>query len=143
MRLVPTALCALGALLLLAGCTDAGPGGSAVAAKQHVPLRLAPDPAIKEAVTADASFDVGHTVHITATGIRPLSLASLCCDPIVFKNETSAPISIVFDVYKTSSGSIAPGATWSWTPHNPESLTFHLGSEPSSHGHIQIESPDW
>lgn len=119
---------------LVAGC------GSA---PQTPPKAVAADPNIKESISAAPAFDVGHTVHITATGLRPQSLASLCCAPIVFKNETSQTISVVFFIYKIESGPIAPGASWQWVPNNPQSLGYHLGGDPNQTGHIQVESPDW
>lgn len=134
---VLAAIVGLSAGSVLAACDDQS------AALPPVPVASAPDPNIRESVSAAPSFDVGHTVHITAAGIQPQALASLCCDPILFKNETQAPVSIVFNVSKTSSGLLAPGATWTWPPPNPESVIFHLGTDPKQTGQIQVESPNW
>ena len=108
-----------------------------------VPEQSAQDPNIRESATAAPSFDNGHTVHITVKGIQPLALASLCCDPVVFRNETNAPVSVTFDISKLHSGSIAPGGTWQWVPPNPESVIYHLGTDPKESGQIQVESPNW
>lgn len=133
-RALPALAAALSALAL-AGC---GTGGAS-----HSQPSAAPDPSIKEAAGAASSFDVGHTVHVTPAGLRPQSLASLCCAPVVFKNETNTPISIVFFIYKIDSGPIAPGATWQWVPGNPQSVAYHLGGDANQAGHIQVESPNW
>ena len=137
----------LSAVTLLAGC-DAGGGPIAEATTapkaSPQPQAVAPDPAIKESVSAQPGFDVGHTVHITSAGIQPLQLVSLCCDPVVFKNESGAAVSVFFDVYKNvKSGPIAPGATWQWVPPNPLSTTYHLGSDIKQRGQIQVESANW
>lgn len=129
---------ALAALALLAGCDAGGTSPSS-----HAQPSSAPDPSIKEAVSAASSFDVGHTVHVTPAGLRPQSLASLCCAPIVFKNETDKPISIAFFIYKIDSGPIAPGASWQWVPGNPQSVAYHLGNDANQAGHIQVESQNW
>src|SRR5215471_11396793 len=63
-----------------------------------VPAASAPDPAIKEAIKAQPSFDVGHTVHLTASGIQPLQLVSQCCAPVVFKNESATPVTVMFNI---------------------------------------------
>jgi hypothetical protein len=132
---------------LVAACEDQPaaslqtPGQAAV--QTPLPQASASDPATRESATANPSFDQGHTVHITQAGLQPLALVSLCCDPIVFKNETGAAVSVTFNVSKLSSGAIAPGATWKWTPPNPESVVYHLGANASQAGQIQIESPNW
>lgn len=131
---------ALSAGTLLAGCN----GGSSTTSTPSPSSKpaVAQDPSIKEAVTAAPDFDVGHTVHVTAAGLQPKSLVSECCKPIVFKNETGSPISIVFFIYKIDSGPIAPGASWQWSPPNPQSVGYHLGSDANKAGHIQVEPPN-
>ena len=128
----------LSALSLLAACDD-----PTAAQQSPVPLQSAPDPSIREAAKAAPSFDVGHTVHITDAGIQPLALASTCCSAVVFKNETGSPVAVMFNISKVTSGAIAPGGTWSWVPPNPESVIYHLVSNPKSMAQIQVESPDW
>jgi hypothetical protein len=131
------------AAAVLASCDDGSVPSAATNTGPPASPAAAPDPAIREAVTAAPSFDVGHTVHVTSAGIQPRSLVSLCCAPVIFKNETGADISIVFWIGKIDSGPIAPGASWAWTPPNPESVGYHLGAGPSWAGQLQIESPDW
>jgi hypothetical protein len=135
----------LSAAIALTSCDSGAPGDAAAnnsPAASPRPAASAADPAIREAVSAAPAFDVGHTVHITSAGIQPRSLASLCCAAVVFKNETSASVSVVFAISKISSGAIAPGSTWQWTPPNPESVVYHLGSDATVGGQIQIESQD-
>jgi hypothetical protein len=134
-------------IALVAACEDQ-PAASLqtpgqAAAQTPLPVASASDPSARESVSANPSFDQGHTVHITQAGLQPLALVSFCCDPIVFKNETGAPVSVTFNISKASSGPIAPGATWKWTPPNPESVIYHLGANPNQSGQIQIESPNW
>ncbi len=130
---------ALSAVGSISAC-DTGP---AAALQTPQPIASAQDPSVREAVSAASSFDVGHTVHLTAKGIEPLALASLCCAPVIFKNETTAAVSVIFNISKVNSGRIAPGATWQWTPPNPESVIYHLGTDPKQSGQIQVESPNW
>jgi hypothetical protein len=125
---------------VLAACDDPSSVGSL---QSPVPIQSAQDPAIRESVSAAPAFDTGHTVHLTKAGIQPLALASMCCNPVVFKNETSAPMAVMFNVSKIKSGPIAPGSTWQWTPPNPESVIYHLASDPTQSGQIQVESPSW
>src|ERR1700738_4741454 len=117
---------ALSAMTLLAGCDGGGGGTAGISPSQP---SAAPDPSLREANSAAPAFDVGHTVHVTAAGLQPRSLASLCCAPVVFENETGNPISIVFLVYKIDSGPIAPGTSWQWVPANPQSVGYHLGTD--------------
>jgi hypothetical protein len=132
----------LSALALLAGC-DTGAGTPPLSATSPVPAASAPDPAIRESATANPSFDVGHTVHLTTAGIQPQALVSQCCSAVIFKNESNTPIAIVFNVSKINSGPIAPGATWQWIPPNPESVIYHVADDVNQKGSIQIESPNW
>ncbi len=136
-------LMALPSALMLAACDSGGTVALTTPKSSPVPVATVPDPAIKEAVSAAPSYDVGHTVHITKDGIRPRSLASLCCAPVVFVNETAQPLAVQFFTYKIASGPIAPGSRWQWVPPNPESVGYHLVSDPTATGQIQVESPDW
>jgi hypothetical protein len=131
----------LSAMSMLAACDD--PSVASLPPSSPVPHASAQDPNVRESASAAPSFDVGHTVHLTPSGIQPLALASLCCDPVVFKNEGTAPVSVIFNVSKINSGPIAPGATWKWVPPNPESVIYHLGTNPNASGQIQVESPNW
>lgn len=128
---------------LLAGCEDQSAGALQTPPQSPLPVASASDPSIRESATANPSFDQGHTVHITKAGIQPQALVSACCDPIVFKNETAGAFTVIFDISKKSSGPIAPGGTWQWTPPNPESVIYHLVENPKESGQIQIESPNW
>jgi hypothetical protein len=133
-------LLGLTAAALLAGCDSAGPVANGDSTPPPVSTQ---DPSAREAATAAPAADFGHTVHVTSAGIQPQSLISSCCAPVVFKNETGAPVSIVFFVGNRDSGPIPPGASWSWTPPNPESVGYHLGGDTTKTGHLQIESPSW
>lgn len=95
----------------------------------------------REAQSPSPEYDRGYTVLLDTT-VRPHWLASLCCHPITFKNVTAAPLTVIFDHQPISSGSIPPGGSWTWTPLNPESVTFHVGGDSARQGKIQIEAPD-
>jgi hypothetical protein len=118
-------------------------GGTTPGTTSPVPKQSVLDPYVREAASAYPGLDNGHTVHITNAGIQPRALTSLCCDPVVFKNETGAPISVTFNISKATSGPIAAGGSWSWTPPNPESVIYHLGTDLTKKGQIQVESPNW
>ncbi len=135
-KVVAATIAGLAALALLGACDESTTAGP------PVPQASAQDPNIRESASAAPDFDAGHTVHITAVGIQPKALTSLCCDPVVFKNETRSPVTVVFNISKISSGAIAPGATWSWTPPNPESVLYHLASDPKTFFQIQVEGND-
>lgn len=132
---------ALSVAMLFASC-DGDTGPSKDISAKATPA-AASDPAIREAVSAAPALDFGHTVHVTPAGLQPQSLASMCCDAVVFKNETASPISILFPISKIDSGNISPGATWQWVPPNPESVLYDLNGDANQAGHIQIESPGW
>jgi hypothetical protein len=142
-QVIRTSAVAAAALSLLTSCSGAG-DGRAQSSPPAASTRSTVDDDAREAISPNPAFDQGHTVHLTAAGVLPQSLVLFCCDrPVTFKNETSGTVSIVLDISKVSSGPIAPGATWQWTPPNPESITFHYGEAPTTRGHIQIESPSW
>ena len=132
---------ALAAMSAFAACDDPSVG-SQQAAQSPIPEQSAQDPNIRESVTAAPDFDAGHTVHITTVGIQPKALASSCCNPILFKNETTGTVTVIFNISKKNSGPIAPGSTWQWQPPNPESVIYHLGNNPALQGQIQIEGND-
>jgi hypothetical protein len=130
------------ALSLLTACAD--PGTLAQSSPASTPPKSVVNDDAREAISPNPAFDQGHVVHLTAAGVLPQSLVLFCCDrPVAFKNETSGTVSVVLDISKVNSGPIAPGATWQWTPPNPESITFHFGDAPNTRGHIQVESPSW
>jgi hypothetical protein len=135
-------LVAFSALGVLAACDDPSASQQATVSPP-APVRSPADLNAREAASAAPDFDTGHTVHITPAGIQPKQLVTFCCDPVVFKNETSAPVSVMFDISRAASGSIAPGGTWSWTPPHAESVLYHLVTGSRLAGQIQIESPNW
>jgi hypothetical protein len=94
-----------------------------------------------EAANPDPSFDYGFTVQATIEGFHPRWLVAVCCRPIVWKNMTAGPIVVVFDHLAVSSGPIAPGATWSFTPRNVQSIAYHYAADPSVHAVLQVNQP--
>ena len=91
-----------------------------------------------EAVNPDPNFDYGHTILITNAGFEPHWLVSLCCAAITWENTTSSPVSVSFDHQSVASGAIPPGGTFSWKPHNIESVTYRAVEHPSWRGNIQV-----
>jgi hypothetical protein len=131
------------AVATLAACDDPSAYSSNTSPTSPLPLASAKDPAIRESSSANPSFDVGQTVHITAAGIQPQQLVASCCGAVVFKNETHGPVSVIFNISKIKSGALAPGATWQWVPPNPESVVYHLVNDPTQSGQIEVQSPNW
>jgi len=95
--------------------------------------------ATREAVKPDPYWDYGQTVQITAQGFLPADLVSTCCLPLVFKNLTSAPVTVSFDHQLVTLGPIPPGGTASYAPPNIESVVYHAVEHPEwTHGKIQV-----
>jgi hypothetical protein len=95
--------------------------------------------AAREAASPDPNWDYGQTVSIKAQGFLPADLVSICCQPVVFKNLTEAPVTVVFDHQLVNSGPIAPGSSFTWTPPNVESVVFHAVEHPEwTHGKVQV-----
>ena len=92
----------------------------------------------REARSPDPAFDYGFVVQITPSGFRPAVLVAACCSPIVWINLTDKPNSVAFDVESGGSGPIAPGASWTFTPPNAESLAYHSTTYPSMTGAVQV-----
>lgn len=136
------------AALLLAGCGSAAPQSTAVtsAPPSAAPTQALSTPHVyttppqyeQEAVKPDPNFDMGYAVHITAQGFQPNILVSPCCQAISFRNLSGKPADIVFDVSGLDSGVIAPGATWTWSPQNVESVAYHSKSDANVAGGIQV-----
>jgi hypothetical protein len=92
----------------------------------------------REARSPDPAFDYGFVVQITPTGFHPAVLVAACCTPIVWVNLTDKPNSVVFDVEAQRSGPIPPGASWTFTPPNAESIAYHSATYSSMTGAVQV-----
>lgn len=120
---------------ILAGLVVAACGGSGTPSTP----RSAPAPQARStASSVDPNFDFGQTVVITRSGFRPRWLVSLVGHPIVWRNESGRPASIVFDHADRRSGVIPPGGTYRYDPLTEISLTYHSGSDPRVHGAVQV-----
>lgn len=126
------------AVLVSGGC--ALPPETGAAPTAH-PIRAAnPDAmAAREALKPNPDFDFGQTVQITPSGFMPADLVGECCKPLVWKNLSGAPVTIVFDHQQVNSGAIAPNGTFVYKPPNVESVVYHSQEHPDwPHGHIQV-----
>ena len=136
-------LLAAGALLwmglALAGCS--GDSSASTPPATATPQRPAQSPLAsveREAVSPDPYFDYGFTVQITAQSFRPQTLVAPCCQPITWRNLTTTTVTILFDALQVSSGPIAPGGTFVFTPKNVESIAYHSVDHPSINGLVQV-----
>lgn len=134
----PIGLALMAAMLVLAGCGL--PPETAASPTPHVARSYdvqAND--AREASKPDPNWDYGQTVQITVQGFMPANLVSTCCQPVVFKNLTSTPVTVAFDHQLVNSGAIQPGANFTWVPPNVESVVFHAVEHPDwGHGKIQV-----
>ena len=85
--------------------------------------------------TIDPNFDMGQTVLITRSTVRPLWLVPVVGKPILFRNLTTSTVGVVFDHQPIRSGPIAPGDVFRYTPKTPISMTYHVGKRT---GKIQV-----
>jgi len=119
-------------LVLLGACSS---GSGSAPATTPIPTTSGTH---DEAASPDPNFDYGHTILITDNGFEPHWLVSLCCAAITWKNMTQSAVSVRFDHQLVASGAIAPGGTFSWKPHNVQSVTYHAVEHPSWRGNIQV-----
>lgn len=138
---------ALAAVALVSAC--GGPAGQGQAATRGTPSTgpaTSPTPPFtaaeaREAASPDPNFDYGFVVQLTPDGFHPRWLVAVCCRPILWKNTTSAAVTVVFDHLGVSSGPIAPGGTWAFTPNNVQSITYRSEADASVHGVLQVNQP--
>jgi hypothetical protein len=95
----------------------------------------------REAANPDPNFDYGFTVQVTGDGFHPRWLVAICCRPIIWKNTTDATVTVVFDHLGVTSGPIAPGTIWLFTPKNVQSISYHSGADASIHAVLQVNQP--
>ncbi len=88
--------------------------------------------------TIDPNFAIGQTVQVTATGLRPKWLVSLLKSPVTWQNLTQHGIRVIFDHEPVTSPLIPPGGTFHYTPPTPISITYHVTTQPTLHGAIQV-----
>ena len=115
----------LAALLAVScGNADAGSGGT-------------PTPTSSRSL--DPNFDTGQSISISADSFAPAWLVAVVGRPIVWTNDGSAPVQVVFDSGAVSSGPIEPGATFAYTPTAEVSIAYHAKGDPKMKGVIQVE----
>ncbi len=91
----------------------------------------------REALSPDPAFEFGYVVQITTAGFHPNWLVAPCCHPITFINLTSKSNSVA-GLELPESPPIQPGASWTWTPPNAESVAYASKTFPSMTGVIQV-----
>lgn len=92
----------------------------------------------REAAHPDPNFDYGFTVRIGVTAVAPRQLVAACCHVLTWINTTASPVTVVFDHIGGQSGPIPAGGSWTYTPHNVESISYHLAEAPSVTGAVQV-----
>lgn len=117
--------CAVAAVALLAPACGSGgaSGGGAPISTAH---------------RTDPNFDFGQTVTITTSGFRPRQIVTLLGRPVQWRNSSGVTQSVVFDHFPQRSGPIPPGGTWTFTPRNEISITYHSGTRPELHGAVEV-----
>jgi hypothetical protein len=120
---------------LLSACAPDAPAPTAPA------TAVAPTPTSevnREALSPDPNFDYGFVVQITSAGFHPAWLVAACCTAITWKNLTDRTVEIVFTVLQITSGPIAPGGSWAYTPRNDESIAYQTHGGSAMQGVVQI-----
>lgn len=113
-------------------------GEAATATRQASPSRSGTPSTVREAAQPDPYFDYGFVVQLTTYGFHPHVLVTPCCSAITWKNTTDTTAEVRFDALQVDSGPIPPGGTFVYTPHNIESIAYHLVSDPSLTGAVQV-----
>jgi hypothetical protein len=133
--------------LLIAGTvlalTVAGCGGSGAPSAGSGSATTAPPPAASTTSSAatstiDPNFAIGQTVQVTAKGLRPKWLVSLLGQPVTWQNLTGRGIRVIFDHQPVASRLIPPHGTFRYTPATPTSMTYHVTTQPTLHGALQV-----
>jgi hypothetical protein len=129
-RTVPTAIVVAVTFVALAvgACTSNGSPGAASSPTHSATSSPTPNPtpsSVKD--NGNASFAYGTFVTFTKKGFVPHTLLAPMGAPIVWRNATTGPVVIHFDNYGSAvtSGSIAPGGTWSFNPNAQLSIAYH------------------
>lgn len=113
----------LAALLAVScGNADAGSGGTPTSSR-----------------SLDPNFDTGQSISISADAFAPAWLVAVVGREIVWTNDGSVPVEVVFDSGGVSSGPIEPGATFAYTPTAEVSIAYHAKGDPKMKGVIQVE----
>jgi hypothetical protein len=137
LRLLGTVV-ALTGLFLLSGCGGSDAVATPTPAAVHSPTPKPLTGPSREAVSPDPNFDFGYSVQITAKGFLPHWLVATCCQAIVWHNLTGTTTSVVFDHIGVASGPIPAGGTFTFTPKNAESITYHSGTDATAHAIVQV-----
>jgi len=124
----------LGAMLTACGSTM----GSATPTARHATAPPLTSEISREATDPDPNFDYGYTVQITAGGYHPHWLVAACCQAITWRNMTRTNVEVIFSALLVTSGPIAPGGTWTYTPNNDESIAYQTKNDPAMAGIVQV-----
>jgi hypothetical protein len=88
----------------------------------------------------DPNFDEGQLVIITATGFQPKWLVSIVNKPILWRDDTKHPQTVVFDAVGNTVRTIPPGGSYTYTPTTPISIAYHDGLHHAWHGVVQVST---
>jgi hypothetical protein len=134
----------IGMLALVAATSACGSGADAKGASTTATVAATTSTTAKK---LNPDYDTGAAVTITKTGFQPKTLIAVTDVPLTFTNETTVVQTVQFEHSRGADGQlirsapIAPGKSWSYTPHNWESATYHSIEQPALRGQIQIQPP--
>ena len=132
----------IGSLALVVAAGACGSKGGANASPTTKPVTST---TAKRAL--NPNYDSGETITITPTGFQPKELVAQTGLKLTFVNHTAIAQHVQFEHSRDAkgnliaSGAIPPGKSWSYTPENWESATYHSVDQPSLRGQIQIQPP--
>lgn len=115
-------------------------GGTVAPAPSVDPLTLPGAYDVPETTLGSDPFTgVGQVVTITDDSVQPLGLIAVVGNPLIWRNATAEPQTVVLDNAEGSSGPIPPGGTWSYTPLGTVSIVYHVERDTQTQGQVQVE----
>jgi hypothetical protein len=137
-----------GALALVVGgaaCSSDEPG---TATDATADLAREQDPRVQaenEVQPEPEAFAFTQEVRITDTAVVPATGVAIVGNEVVFRNETTAPLTIDFlngpidETDTRTTGEIAPGGEFRFTPARVYSHTFAVVGRPELRGQLQVD----
>jgi hypothetical protein len=123
--------------LATAGC---GSSGSSSSGGTHATSAPTGSTTTSSAATStiDPNFDNGQIVQITTKGLRPKWLVSILGKAVTWQNLTHHGVRVIFDHEPVASKLIPAGSSFSYKPPTPISITYHVTTQPTLHGAVQV-----
>lgn len=130
-----------GLALALAACAGPDrprllPPTTSITATSSAPPVGAADPARN----LDPHFDVGQTISIGDSTVRPAWLVAKLGTPVRFRNDTAGTVEVTFvSPQGLASGPIPPGDSWAFDPQLQVAMTYGVSGATTAQGKIQVE----